>query len=173
MKLQSILLIPALLLGGCLYVGPDGYPRVDIDDRYPDHRPDDRRDDDRPSRFPQGRTVLIETDSGKCLDRGRGSYKGLISYDCHGENNQRFTMSDRSIRVEGLCLDVANEKDGDGAEVIAYKCHGGLNQQWYRDGYTIRSRMNGKCLDAGKYGNQVRMHRCDGSRDQDFYLIRR
>ncbi|MFT5486785.1 MAG: hypothetical protein ACI9JL_003762 [Paracoccaceae bacterium] len=47
------------------------------------------------------------------------------------------------------CLEVGSGNKKNGANVNMWECHGGKNQRWvvYRNG-TIRSEMNGKCLDV-------------------------
>ena len=169
MKTKAAWLLLPLLAAGCIYIDePAAQPGSDAPahGRTQPHHP-----------YPAdsqstARTHPIRTADGKCLDRSRSQYKGMIAYACHGGRNQQFAFSNNRIVVEGLCLDVAAAQSADGTPVIAYPCHNNKNQQWYRDGRTIRSALNGKCLDAGKHGNQIRMYRCDGSNGQRFDISR-
>ncbi len=120
-------------------------------------------------RHDDGRRGLIRTPTGQCLDIDQSNTRRrLITYPCHGRSNQQFAFDGKHIRVDGMCLDVAGENRNPGAEVIAYPCHGRANQTWYYDGRNIRNAMNGFCMDAGKDGNRIRMHRCDGTWGQQF-----
>jgi len=111
--------------------------------------------------------------SGLCLDLSGRVEQGseAIVFNCHGGNNQRFSWSSRGeLRVDGLCLDVAEGNREDGARVIAWPCNGGANQRWNRQGSEIRSRMNGKCLDIkerrAQAGQPVQLWRCTGGSNQ-------
>lgn len=176
MKTKAALLLLPLLTGGCIYIEPPiGFPDLNNDTRADKPAPERKTY----PRYPypsedsrEARTHLMRSADGKCVDHSRSGYKGMITYPCHGEPNQQFTLSRNRIMVEGQCLDIAGGRTEDGTPVIAYACHGGKNQQWYRDGRTIRSALNGKCLDAGKHGNQIRMYRCDGSIGQRFNFSR-
>lgn len=174
MKTKAALLLLPLLASGCIYVEPPtNFPEFpDMSDNGRIKTP--RHDREPHHRFPSddSHARLIRSANGECLDHSRSGYKGMITYSCHGERNQQFTFSRNRIMVDGLCLDVAGAKTEDGAPVIAYACHGDKNQQWYRDGRTIRSALNNKCLDVGKHGNQARMYRCDGSSGQRFDISR-
>ncbi|WP_243728785.1 ricin-type beta-trefoil lectin domain protein [Mesocricetibacter intestinalis] len=92
-----------------------------------------------------------------------------MAYPCHARANQRFRLQGQRILVEGLCLDAAGEGRTEGTKVIAYPCHQGANQRWFADGTSLRSELNGKCLDIGKNGNKLELHSCDGSLGQRFY----
>lgn len=73
----------------------------------------------------------------------------------------------------GKCLEIGGWKKNNGANVNMWKCHGGKNQRWtvYKNG-TIRSDLNGKCLDVkgglkgGKNGQNIFMWDCHGERNQ-------
>ena len=171
-----LLLLPLLVAGGCIYIEEPGrLPDTDNGIRITKPMPEHKTQPRAPHHTQNSNNMeahLIRSADGKCLDHSRSGYKGIITYPCHGENNQQFTFSRNRIMVEGLCLDIAGERNDDGTPVIAYTCHGNKNQQWYQDGKTIRSALNGKCLDAGKHGNQIRMYRCDGSLGQRFDISR-
>lgn len=156
-----LLAAAALLAGGCAHTEPASKQpqRTAARQKQPERRAD-------------GYQYRIKTAAGQCLEHSRSNHKGITAYACQDQSNQRFAVSGNSIRVEGLCLDAHGNNKKDGAKVTARACHGKTGQQWYRDGQTIRSSLNGKCLDAGKYGSQIRLHRCDGSRGQRFSFTR-
>ncbi|WP_231623903.1 lectin [Neisseria sp. 83E34] len=168
MKLKHSLYLVPLLLGGCIYIGHpnDGYNTI------PDIHTEAPRSElnPLPRKHEQSSTYLIRTPDDRCLDLSGVNNKDIIAHTCHGKSNQQFTFHNDSIRIQGLCLDVAGNQTQDGAPVIAYQCHGKSNQKWYREGKTIRSSLNGKCLDAGKHKNQIRLYHCDGSSKQRFYI---
>lgn len=163
MKSKHCLYLFPLILGGCIYI-------VHPEDINTDTRIEAPRSERKPlpRRHEQSRTYLIQTADDKCLDLSGANNKDIIAHTCHGKSNQQFTFSNNNIHVKGLCLDVAGNQTHDGAPVIAYQCHGRSNQKWYREGRTIRSELNDKCLDAGKLKNQIGLYRCDGSRGQRF-----
>jgi hypothetical protein len=122
---------------------------------------------------PQWGGQQIRGKNGLCLDMAGRVQQGTeaIVYNCHGGNNQRFSWSGRGeLRVDGMCLDVAEGDRNDGARVIAWPCNGGANQRWSRQGSEIRSRMNNKCLDIKEGRAQpkqpVLLWRCNGGSNQ-------
>ena len=115
----------------------------------------------------------IRGKGGLCLDIEGGARPGrnLIVFDCNGGANQRFEWNrNGELRVSGLCLDVANSNNSDGARVMAYQCNGGANQRWRTRGGEIRSLDSGKCLDMengrARPGTAVIMYRCNGGDNQ-------
>lgn len=122
---------------------------------------------------PQWGGSQIRGKNGLCLDMSGRVEQGTeaIVFNCHGGNNQRFSWSSRGeLRVDGMCLDVAEGNREDGARVIAWPCNGGANQRWSRQGSEIRSRMNNKCLDIKEGRAQpkqpVLLWRCNGGSNQ-------
>lgn len=127
---------------------------------------------DRPNTRQSNKT-MIHTIYSQCLDLGQEIGKEIIRYDCHGKDNQRFSFyHDGTIRIQGKCLDAAQNSYSSGSPVIAYACHGQSNQQWYFDGDSIRNRASGKCLDVSKNGKHATMQNCDGSEGQQFWIDR-
>lgn len=136
----------------------------------PDYRP-------QPSYWPpaQGYGGAMQGLGGLCLDiRGGEPVRAgnpAIVWQCTGRGNQTFAWTRRGeLQVGGLCLDVANGADANGAAVVAWPCNGGANQQWAFDRGTIRSRMNGRCLDVqngrAQPGAPVAMWECHGRANQ-------
>lgn len=68
-----------------------------------------------------------------CLDVPNGDYRSevtLITWPCHGGDNQQFTRSNTGeIKIGGLCVD-AYFGGSNGASVGLWGCHGGQNQKW-------------------------------------------
>ena len=97
---------------------------------------------------------------------------------CKGTPAQQWVInSDGSItNGEGLCMDIYNCDDTDGAQAEVFMCHVGdksfckesKNQEWdFVNGSTITSRMNGKCLDVwNNVGPNVEMWSCNGGNNQ-------
>jgi hypothetical protein len=77
-------------------------------------------------------------------------------------------------RRTGQCLDIAQARIADGANVIQRPCNGSVNQSWAYDDTTgfIHSMRNPRyCLDnSGTYGDgaDIRVRTCNGSGDQRF-----
>jgi alpha-galactosidase len=97
--------------------------------------------------------ALLNPISGRCLDV-RGGVAGpgapVILWDCHGRENQRWTMEpDGTVRgIAGMCLDAYGGASANGTEVGIFACHGRENQLWTlrSDGY-LRG-IGGKCVTA-------------------------
>jgi beta-D-xylosidase 4 len=96
---------------------------------------------------------------GKCLDiKAWDSSNGAVVHlwTCHPDfrpENQWWSYKDGQIisGMDNKCLDIKNSDPNDGAIVQMWDCNGGINQQWILNATdnTIRSKMNGKCLDVG------------------------
>lgn len=105
-----------------------------------------------------GGEVIRGVGSNRCIDTYYGEVYNptpVQLYDCHGTSNQRWKWVARQLKVYGnydKCLDAEawnGATPGNGRKVQIYDCNGGRNQQWirYGDG-TIRSALDGRCLDA-------------------------
>jgi hypothetical protein len=112
---------------------------------------------------------------GLCLDIHGGepvrAGSPAMVWQCAASGTQAFAWTRRGeLRVAGLCLDIANGLDANGAAVIAWPCNGRGNQQWAFDRGTIRSRFNGRCLDVpnsrARPGTQVATWDCHGRANQ-------
>ncbi len=72
----------------------------------------------------------------KCLDvEGNDNSDGanLIMWDCHGEDNQQWTLSESGeviSELNGKCLDATSS-----GNVVLWRCHGMDNQKWYVSSY--------------------------------------
>jgi len=112
--------------------------------------------------------------SRRCLDVWNGLRDPgtqLILWDCHGGENQQFTIdSNGEIRVFGLCLDAFGGGGNNGDRVGTYACHGGANQKWtYTPSGEIRG-INNRCLAVsyadGSAGALIILWDCVGHESQ-------
>lgn len=118
------------------------------------------------------------TDHMECrIDKKNKAQAGCVNYvfpespfRAHKKTNRNMLIKSKHT---GKCLEIGGWKKNNGANVNMWKCHGGKNQRWtvYKNG-TIRSDLNGKCLDVkgalkgGKNGQNVFMWDCHGGRNQ-------
>jgi hypothetical protein len=116
---------------------------------------------------PPGRDVEIVNVDGRCLDHGPGGR--VLTWGCHGGDNQRWTIStDGTIRNGDLCLDAALGRMARRTAAIVWECHGGANQHWTIEGDgTIRN--DGLCLDR-MTGTSVSLWPCHGGDTQRWSL---
>jgi poly(3-hydroxybutyrate) depolymerase len=109
--------------------------------------------------------------SGRCLDvNGAGTANGtqMITWDCHNNANQQFTLNGQTLRVTGKCLDAPINATS-GARVQIWDCNGGANQSWNLTSTgTVTSVQTGLCLNSTGTGNAaaVTVATCDSSAAQ-------
>jgi len=138
-----------------------------LDNVYPD------------AQIPRRYKVLGEiknTAANICLDTmGRKENQKVGCYSCHSQGgNQVFSFTmDNEIRIDDLCLDVANSK----GPVMMVKCHHQKGNQYWE--YNIKTNQlihtNSKqCLTKpiARSANEPRMERCDGSIDSQKWSFR-
>ncbi|UOO83605.1 ricin-type beta-trefoil lectin domain protein [Neisseria dumasiana] len=151
MKLSALLMLSAILLSGCA--------NTPVAKKNPNKARLEAYD------------YRIKTAKGKCLQHN-GAKHTLTAAACTQEKNQRFAVAGNDIRVNGLCLQAGSSQTRKNtAALTAVRCTGQPNQNWYRDGQTIRSSLNGLCLDTGK-GSTVRLLRCNGNQAQQLLFSR-
>lgn len=100
-----------------------------------------------PNFEPDGTYLLINRNSGKCLDVVNASTANganVQQFTCHRGANQRWLIrsdqgrgahanSYRFVNVaSGKCLDVVDASTANHANVQQFSCHGGDNQRWAR-----------------------------------------
>lgn len=100
-----------------------------------------------PNFEPDGTFLLINRNSGKCLDVVNASTAdgaNVQQFTCHRGANQRWYIrsdlgrgghanSYRFVNVaSGKCLDVVDASIANQANVQQFSCHGGANQRWAR-----------------------------------------
>ena len=84
-------------------------------------------------------------------------------------------MPDRTLRIMGLCLDVAAGGTANGTTVGLWTCTGGTNQQWTSGANgSLIGAQSGKCLDvpgsSTTDGVQVIVWDCSGAANQRWTL---
>jgi hypothetical protein len=101
-----------------------------------------------------GSAVLTRPPVAHALDNGvaRTPPLGWNTWDCHGRANQQWTLSGRTLRALGKCLDAPlNATAGTAAQI--WDCSGGSNQQWnLNTNGTISNAANGLCVDIDRNG---------------------
>jgi poly(3-hydroxybutyrate) depolymerase len=94
--------------------------------------------------------------SGRCLDvNGAGTANGtqLITWDCHTNANQQFTLNGQALQVVGKCVD-APSNAGSGTQVRIWDCNGAANQKWnVGTNGTITNVQTGLCLNSSNNNN--------------------
>jgi hypothetical protein len=83
------------------------------------------------------------------------NWEKLYVYQCHGRENQRFTLTDNADGVnaaivghQGRCMDVSHAGTTDDTRVQLWRCHFGDNQRFTYNPAThqITDAHSGKCL---------------------------
>ncbi|WP_354536923.1 ricin-type beta-trefoil lectin domain protein [Kitasatospora sp. NBC_00240] len=55
----------------------------------------------------------------------------MRTWGCDGSAGQNWTVgTDRTVRVNGKCLDVYRGGVSDGSKIVLWDCHGGSNREW-------------------------------------------
>lgn len=116
--------------------------------------------------------VLLIGHQGRCIDVSMGTKnkrgaRRIQMYECHGQQNQRFTMtSNGELRVDGLCLDPQ-----EGSWLWGYKCtgHVGMRFRMLSDG-RIQNIRSGLCVDLwgveSGNGKPLRLGGCHNGANQ-------
>ena len=97
-------------------------------------------------------TMLASPATSRCLTAPPAAGAQLTISDCafpRGDNQVFAYGADKTLRVQGLCLDVKEQSITQGAEVDTYACNGQDNQHWTRnaDG-SFTGVQSGLCLDV-------------------------
>ena len=134
-----------------------------------------------PNARPGTETPLVARHAGRCLDvpaASRDWGTQLIVWDCHGQENQRFSVpavgQTGEVRVYGgaLCVDAASGNGSAGDAIIIWGCHGGANQQWTRASTGELRGINGRCIDVAGVGTDngtpILLWDCNGQDNQRF-----
>jgi hypothetical protein len=97
-------------------------------------------------------------------------------WDCNGGASQLWTApGDGTIRINGMCLDIANASTDNFSKVEIYNCAGNGAQQWITGpNNSIVNPASGRCLDtpygAPTNGNQLWIYDCNGGNAQNWTL---
>jgi hypothetical protein len=92
----------------------------------------------------------------------------MISWDCHGNANQQFTVVGQTLQVTGKCVEVPSNA-GAGTQARIWDCNGGANQNWnIGTNGTITNVQSGLCLNTTSTNNgaAVTVATCNGSAAQ-------
>lgn len=96
--------------------------------------------------------------------------------DCNGSLAQQWTaIGDGTIRINGMCLDVAGATTGNFSRVQIYACAGNDAQQWISGpNNSVVNPVSGRCLDdpygAPTNGAQLWIYDCNGGAAQNWTL---
>ncbi|GGP87509.1 ricin-type beta-trefoil lectin domain protein [Saccharothrix coeruleofusca] len=122
---------------------------------------------------PVGTTVLLSNpQSNRCLDvtgRQTDNGTGVLIWDCHGEDNQRWTRT-AAGELRGIgdrCLDVHGNGTANGTRVQIWECNGSTAQRFsFTDGGEVVGAGSGKCVDVTGGGTAngvpVQLFECNG-----------
>jgi len=109
--------------------------------------------------------------SGRCLDvNGAGTANGtqMITWDCHSNANQQFTLNGQALQVTGKCVE-APANAGSGTQARIWDCSGAANQKWnLTTTGTITNVQTGLCLNSTSNNNgaAVTVATCNNSTGQ-------
>ncbi len=130
-----------------------------------------------------GDDFLLKSNSAKlCLD-GHARGKDVKVSRCRTPfGAQRWDIDPESGQIKhtrrNLCLAVSNFNRANGARVVLWPCNGGTNQRWIlASNGSIRSALNGKCLDVSKVNQSakranVHMWDCHLRKNQQWEKVR-
>ncbi len=110
-------------------------------------------------------------------DSGNSSANGtkIVMWGCDGSAQQTWAIwTDRTIRINGKCLDIYRYKSANRTPVELWACTGGTNQLWQARNGSLVNPASGKCLDDPRFntsaGTQVQIYACNGGRNQKWQL---
>ncbi|QLQ36443.1 ricin-type beta-trefoil lectin domain protein [Micromonospora robiginosa] len=123
----------------------------------PSTRPPAEPEKPAPPKRPSGAKQLVGKETGLCATGGTGDGVRVVLRPCKEHKLHWWTFpSDGSVRVNGLCLDVAWGEKRDGAPVQTAFCSGNPAQKWEwieRDGRrSLFNRETDRCLDVDGHG---------------------
>jgi hypothetical protein len=121
----------------------------------------------------QQNVLIVGTQSNRCIDAPNTTNGARLRlWDCNGGTNQRWThTANRTLTLNGKCLDASGASSANGTAVIVWDCNGGANQQWnLNTNGTITAAQSGVCLDvvgAGTAnGSPLNLWSCHGGANQ-------
>ncbi len=128
--------------------------------------------------FTMGLNLLINTQSGQCLDNLDGSTLSVYQQDCANQSDQIWNIQASGEgytivnELSGKCLDVW--KSSEGGQVAMWNCHGGNNQLFdivpSGSGYAIIARWSsGRCIEISGSGHLIN-NTCNGSEQQNWNI---
>lgn len=117
--------------------------------------------------------------SSKCIEVSAHAGKDgspLRLWGCDGDAWQKWVFaSDGSVRSMGLCLDIANASQDNGATVQLAVCNGGWAQKFnLNSSHDLVNSVIGKCVDAKDAGTangtRLQLWDCAGTSNQKWHL---
>ncbi|MCS0603750.1 ricin-type beta-trefoil lectin domain protein [Streptomyces sp. LP11] len=139
----------------------------------------------KPAAKPAGRATVVAGDaivgygSAKCVEVSAHAGKDgspLRLWSCDGDAWQKWVFkSDGSVRSMGLCLDIANASQADGAAIQLARCNGGWAQRFrLNSAHDLVNTQIGKCVDAKDNGSgngtRLQLWECSGTSNQKWHL---
>jgi glucose/arabinose dehydrogenase len=161
----------AIALDGALFISDDQSGTVYRLARVPTEPPPPAAD--APARTNR---LLVGAQSGRCVDVPGASHEpatSLIIWDCHGQDNQRWTLpavgGSGAVRVYGdMCMDAGVAANG--TRVRIQPCTGAAAQRWAATAAGELRAHSGRCLDAEgmriENGAEVQVWDCHGGANQ-------
>ncbi|MEU6028847.1 RICIN domain-containing protein [Streptomyces tauricus] len=122
--------------------------------------------------------AIVGYGSSKCVevsDHGGADGSPLRLWGCDGDAWQKWVFkSDGSVRSMGLCLDIANASQTNGAAVQVATCNGGWAQRFELNGsHDLVNTVIGKCVDAKDQGTgngtRLQLWDCNGASNQKWH----
>jgi hypothetical protein len=92
----------------------------------------------------------------------------MITWDCHTNANQQFTLNGQALQVVGKCVD-APANAGSGTQTRIWDCNGAANQKWnVGTNGTITNVQTGLCLNSSSNNNgaTVTVSTCNNGANQ-------
>ncbi|WP_436531101.1 RICIN domain-containing protein [Actinoplanes sp. HUAS TT8] len=117
--------------------------------------------------------MIVGYASNKCVDvkDSGGDGTPLQLWSCGGAANQRWTFTGGTVRSLGLCLDIADADNVNGAQIQVARCNGGWAQKFKIDsGHNLVNTVTGQCVDARDQGTangtRLQLWSCGGTSNQ-------
>ncbi|MFG2960339.1 ricin-type beta-trefoil lectin domain protein [Streptomyces sp. NPDC048291] len=123
--------------------------------------------------------TIVGYDSSKCVEvSAHAGTDGspLRLWGCDGDAWQKWVFrSDGSVRSMGLCLDIADASQDNGAAVQLATCNGGWAQKFnLNSSHDLVNTVIGKCVDAKDAGTgngtRLQLWDCTGASNQKWHL---
>lgn len=101
----------------------------------------------------------------------------LTLQSCGGSAWQKWVFaSDGTVRSEGMCMDIANASNDDGATIQLARCNGGWAQKFnLNSSHDLVNTRIGMCVDAKDMGTaagtRLQLWECGGTSNQKWHLV--
>jgi hypothetical protein len=110
--------------------------------------------------------------AGKCIDATSSKDGAPLQIStCTGGADQKFTFGNRTVKHDGLCVDLAWAGSDNGTPVQLATCNGGWAQRfWINDAHDLVNAAIGKCVDVvdknTANGTRLQLWDCTGASNQ-------